>query len=99
LLGYLLAWTLRYVQMLFFARPPPSMERLKYAMELCSALRRVAPNCFYRLYESELHCIYAWEPRLRRHVISIMADVAGIAETYGNVCRKLMEIADRLAPR
>ena len=74
------------------------MERLKHAMELCSRLRRAAPECFHLLYESHIHCIYAWETRLRHRATSTMADVAGIFETCGGdeacICRKLMEIAN-----
>jgi len=76
------------------------MERLKYATELCAMLRRVTPNCFHRLYESDMHCIYAWEPKLNRHPISTMADVASIIEACNVdeacICKKLKKIIDRL---
>ena len=78
-------------------------EQIKHAIELCNRLRRAAPECFHLLYESDMHCIYAWETRLRRRVALTMADVAGIFETCGGdetcICRKLMKIADRLSPR
>jgi len=77
------------------------MEQLKYATELCTTLRRAAPNCFHRLYESDLHCIYTWEPKLSRHPITTMADVAGIIEACGNdeacICKKLKKIIERLS--
>ena len=73
-------------------------ERIKHAIQLCSALRHAAPSCFHLLYESDMHCTYAWEPRLRRHPITTTADVASIVEICGNdeacICKKLMEITD-----
>jgi hypothetical protein len=79
------------------------MEQLKYAIELCGMLRRAAPNCFHRLYESDMHCIYSWEPKLSCHPIATVADVAGIIETCGNdetcICKKLKKLSDKLSPR
>lgn len=77
----------------------PLMERLRYTIELCSTLARTAPNCFHHLYESDVHCIYHWTPKLRSHAISTMADVTNIIETCKDetcICKKLKKIIERL---
>jgi hypothetical protein len=76
-------------------------EQLRHAIKLCAMLKSAAPNCFYRLYESDLHCIYAWEPRLRRRINSTAAGVAGMIESCSDetcICKKLAEISARLPP-
>jgi hypothetical protein len=84
------------------ATPSVDAEPVRQAVALCAALRRAAPNCFYRLYESDIHCVYAWVPRLRRHATSAASDAVGAVEACNDetcACRRLREIADRLSPR
>ncbi len=67
----------------------------RHVVEFCTALRRTAPNCFHRLYESDIHCIYDWATKPTCCVLDAI-------ETCGNEtckCNKLREIAERLAPR
>ncbi len=67
----------------------------RHVVEFCAALKRAAPNCFYRLYESDIHCIYAWAQKPTCCVLDAI-------EACGNEtckCNKLREIAERLAPR
>jgi hypothetical protein len=76
------------------------MERLRYAIELCSTLARAAPNCFHRLYGSDARRIYHWTPKLSRHAVSTMADVTNIIENCHNetcICKKLKKIIERLS--
>ncbi len=61
--------------------------------EFCATLKRVVtPKCFYRLYESDIHCVFAW--------MSIpTCCVLDAVEACGDEtcrCNKLREIAEKL---
>ncbi len=71
------------------------MDEWFRAVEFCAALKRVAPNCFYRLYESHIHCVYAWMSIPTCCVLDAVEACGG--ETRR--CNKLREIAERLAAR